>query len=246
MTVYLLINIFIIIVPLFLSFESKVKFYKKFIPVSVSIFITGIIFIYWDHIAVKRGDWSFNPEYVTNFKYLNLPLEEILFFITVPFSILFIYESLKYYIQDKYININRILFFTFLILLLFSGLYFSEKKYTSTVFLFLFSANLISYLLFRNYLFSKIFILTLAVSIIPFLIVNYILTYLPVVVYNSEAILNLRFTTIPVEDFFYSVSMITCWIIIYKVADFNYSNYKVNKSIKLDKSPAQHSSGNSI
>jgi len=62
---------------------------------------------------------------------------------------------------------------------------------------------------------SWISILTILISFIPFFIVNYILTSLPVVEYNPEAILGIRVLTIPVEDFFYSFAMISGWIIIY-------------------------------
>ncbi len=70
MSEYLIINILIIIVPLFLSFEKKIKFYKKFPQLLISIIIVGGAFIIWDAAAANRGDWMFNPEFVNGLKYI--------------------------------------------------------------------------------------------------------------------------------------------------------------------------------
>ncbi|MEO8211128.1 MAG: lycopene cyclase domain-containing protein, partial [bacterium] len=104
-----------------LVFEQKIKFYKKFIPVLVSILITGFILLAWDMIAVSRGDWFFNSNYVTGFKIMNLPFEEILFFVTVPFSILFIYECMKYYFENKNYIISRKIVLITAVIFLFSS-----------------------------------------------------------------------------------------------------------------------------
>ncbi|MEP7171289.1 MAG: lycopene cyclase domain-containing protein [Bacteroidota bacterium] len=45
-------------------------------------------------------------------------------------------------------------------------------------------------------------------SQIPFLIVNGILTSLPVVTYNNNENIGVRIYTIPIEDFFYSMLML--------------------------------------
>jgi lycopene cyclase domain-containing protein len=47
--------------------------------------------------------------------------------------------------------------------------------------------------------------------------VNYLLTSLPVVEYNPEAITGIRISTIPLEDFFYSFAMITSWLVVYEL-----------------------------
>ncbi|MBK6773879.1 MAG: lycopene cyclase domain-containing protein [Ignavibacteria bacterium] len=217
MSAYLLLNILIIFFPLVLSFEKKISFYKKFFPLLISIIITGIIFIVWDSVAVTRNDWSFNGEFVSAIKIFNLPPEEILFFVTVPYSIIFTFVSIRYYVKEKIIFIPSALIYFVSLVLIISAVTFSGKYYTFTVSLF--SGILISFLnyFYRNFIMSYIFIVTLFISYIPFLIVNYILTSLPVVVYNPSAITGLRFLTIPAEDFLYSFSMITMWIFIFQV-----------------------------
>ncbi len=52
------------------------------------------------------------------------------------------------------------------------------------------------------------FYLSFAVSIIPFLLVNGFLTALPVITYNPEEIMGIRIGSIPLEDLFYSFTML--------------------------------------
>jgi lycopene cyclase domain-containing protein len=67
-----------------------------------------------------------------------------------------------------------------------------------------------------SFILSKLFILTILISLVPFFIVNYILTALPVVEYNPQAILGIKIFTIPLEDIFYSFTMISGWLMVYK------------------------------
>lgn len=230
MSAYLLLNILIILFPLVLSFEKKISFYKKFFPLLISIVITGIIFIVWDSVAVTRNDWSFNGEFVSAIKIFNLPPEEILFFVTVPYSIIFSFVCIRYYVKEKRIFIPSVLIYFVSFVLIISAVVFSGKYYTFTVSLF--SGILISFLnyFYRNFIMSYIFIVTLLISYIPFLIVNYILTSLPVVIYNPSAITGLRFLTIPAEDFLYSFIMITMWIFIFQISE-NYFLKRQNNDI---------------
>ncbi len=218
MSTYLLINFFIILFPLLLSFDKKTAYYKNLLGVFISTAIVGIVFLIWDSVAVTRGDWSFNREFLTGIYLFNLPLEEVLFFITVPYSCIFIYEVLRNYVGEKKLKVgNTFIFFTALIFII-SAIIFRDQYYTFTVLLFTSLFLLTGLFRFNSLLRSKIYWFTILLSYIPFLAVNYLLTSLPVVKYNINAIWGLRFTTIPVEDFFYSYSMISFWLLIYVIA----------------------------
>lgn len=54
------------------------------------------------------------------------------------------------------------------------------------------------------------------ISIIPMLIVNGLLTALPVVIYDNSQNLGIRVGTIPVEDFLYSAIMLLMNVAIYE------------------------------
>ena len=95
---YLIIDLVIILFPLILSFKWKFQYYKYWKPLFGSIFVVGLIYIVWDAIVTYRGDWSFNYQYLQGTSFLGLPIEEILFFIVVPYSCIFIYENLLYFL----------------------------------------------------------------------------------------------------------------------------------------------------
>ncbi len=50
----------------------------------------------------------------------------------------------------------------------------------------------------------------------PFLLINTVLTALPVVEYNPEAIFGFRVFTIPIEDFFYNYAMLSFYLLFYR------------------------------
>lgn len=217
MSEYLIINIGTILFPLLYSFESTIKFYRKLPSVGLSALVVGIIYIIWDIIATSRGDWAFNEKFLLGINIFNLPLEEILFFVTVPYSMIFLYEISKYYFMNRRIEFNpRIFLIVSGIFLLISLIYY-DQDYTLTVMVF----NSILFGIFAFFqldlLFRIQFWIYMLLAFIPFVLVNYFLTSLPVVLYSSEAIFNVRITTIPVEDFFYSFSLVAFYIYTYEL-----------------------------
>lgn len=216
MSDYLLINILIIAVPLLLSFEKNLKFYTNLPYYLFSISIVSTAFIIWDSIATVRGDWAFSPDSLTGIYIFSLPIEEILFFITVPYSCIFIYETVVFYIKDKKIKFSKYYFIIPFLTLLLNAYLFKDQDYTLTVSIYAASFFLISVFLFDKLLLSGNFWITILISFFPFIVVNYILTSVPIVTYNSEAIWNVRISTIPAEDFIYSFSMISLWLLFYE------------------------------
>ncbi|MBK8661098.1 MAG: lycopene cyclase domain-containing protein [Ignavibacteriales bacterium] len=101
MSRYLLINLLTVLFPVILSFEKKISFYKKFKYLLFSILTVSPFYLVWDAVATSRGDWGFSPEYLIEIYIFGLPLEEVLFFVTVPYSCIFIFETVKLYIPEK-------------------------------------------------------------------------------------------------------------------------------------------------
>lgn len=214
MYTYLAINIGIIIIPFFLSFERRINFIRNIKAVLVSIFFVGILFILWDILATRRGDWMFNPQYLSGIYIGVLPIEEVLFFITVPYACIFTYEVIKYFIEDKAIELNFYwLLLTAPILLL---PFFYEKEYTLTVTaIYLLILALIYKLKFFH---TKSFFIFILISYVQFTLVNYILTSLPIVEYSNSAIIGFRILTIPIEDFIYSFTLLSLYLSVYTLS----------------------------
>lgn len=217
MSTYLLINILIIIGPLMLSFERKIGYYRKWPSLLLSVALTSAVFVTWDVIAHQRNDWQFSQLHTMPWRILSLPVEELLFFLSVPFSCLFLYETIALYIPEKKYSFKPGILIALVILFLAAAFIFSSRYYTFTVSLF--CASVMLYFLFNtSLLLSRRYLLFIAVSYVPFFIINYLLTSLPVVTYNPKAILGIRVLSIPVEDFFYSFSLLSTYFIFYKQA----------------------------
>jgi lycopene cyclase domain-containing protein len=190
-----------------LSFDSRVQFYKSWKFIFPGLIITGLVFLVWDHLFTILDVWSFNPDYVIGLYILNLPIEEILFFITVPFACIFIYECLKYYIKrDLLKSVSRMISIMLIILSIVLLLAFYDRVYTLITFgLLLFALSYAEFIQKAN---LGRFYLAYLVSLIPFYIVNGILTSIPIVMYNNAENMAFRIGTIPFEDHFYSMSML--------------------------------------
>jgi lycopene cyclase domain-containing protein len=68
---------------------------KTFLPARaaiVSIFFSGIFFILWDVLATLHGNWAFGWVHTLEMALGNQPVEEILFFICIPFFGLTLWE----------------------------------------------------------------------------------------------------------------------------------------------------------
>ena len=211
MSLYLFLNIAVITVPLLFSFESKIKFYSKWRSILPSIFFIGVVYIGWDILSLRSRVWHFNENYTSDISVFGLPLEEVLFFITVPYACIFLYESLDFYLRRK-INVEQFggkqtVIPVIIVVSVIAAAIFSDQAYTFWALISLAVFFLISYFFHRELLRSKVYWIFAAVSFIPFLAVNYVLTSVPVVLYNDNAIWGVRFLTIPLEDFIYSFSM---------------------------------------
>lgn len=98
---YLIVLALSVAAPLILSFSKKMDFYKYPARLILSIGLPFVLFVFWDTIVTARGHWAFSPEYTIGFRIMNLPIEEILFFIVIPFCGIFTWESVKYFMRDK-------------------------------------------------------------------------------------------------------------------------------------------------
>lgn len=216
---YFFLLLFTISYPLAQSFERRIQLYKKFKYIGFSIISILLVFTPWDIYFTKKGVWWFNTDYITGLQIYNLPIEEILFFLCVPFACIFIYEVLNYFIKTDLLHkIARPFLMTTSIILVFTSILFNHQLYTFVCFLITGIAILIVTAINPKWL-SR-FLLAYLVSLIPLLLVNGILTgsliESPVVNYNPNDIIGLRIITIPIEDFVYNLFMFLVMISVYE------------------------------
>lgn len=220
MSLYALLILGTFVGPFALSFDKKIHFYTYFKALFPAIIIVAFTFIVWDEFFTQKAIWGFNPAYLSGVFLGHLPLEEISFFVVVPFACMFIYEVLKGYfptVQKE--QMSKIVAFSVTL----AGLIFSisnlENWYTL-------SACVLAVLLSIRFFFINRstwypdFSFAYLVAIIPFTLVNGILTGMatpePVVWYSEAHIMGVRFISIPLEDFFYNYDMLILVCFLYE------------------------------
>ncbi|MEM0383197.1 MAG: lycopene cyclase domain-containing protein, partial [Candidatus Anstonellales archaeon] len=183
-TVLILIPIFGIIASLYLLKPNLIL--RQFIGATV---INAIIFLTIDTFLTGKS-WYFNQDYILGFYLINLPIEEVLFFLVIPPIVYIISLYLPSHIGYRYINMGIVLVAILILYSAKSGVYTDLMIILSII-------GLVYYIIFGDMEIDRALIL----SYLLFLPYNYVLTSVPVVVYIPEGFSNIRFITIPVEDF---------------------------------------------
>jgi lycopene cyclase domain-containing protein len=212
MSLYLILEIVIILFPLILSFDKKMRFYKRWKSVLLSLLIVGGIFIIWDIYFTRSGIWGFNAEYHSGIVILDLPLEEWLFFIVVPYASIFIHFSMEF-VHPKIIlpqNITKAISLVLITGSILIALLNTHRTYTFIVFVV--SAVTISYANGNIHKILNRYYISFLIIMIPLLVFNGIWTGTfikdEVFWYKESSITGIRIFSIPVEDFAFAFSLI--------------------------------------
>jgi len=205
---YLLINLLSIAFPFAYSFTARSGFSKQFGQAWLAIVAVAVPMLVWDAVFTARGVWSFNPTFYLGFTFFGLPFEEIMFFFCIPFACLFIYDTVKKFprlaLPEKPVRIASGLIGVGLLVL---AAFNTHRDYTFWCFL---VAAPFALALSAGFLRHRSGHIATAYlfHLIPFLLVNGILTSLPVVQYNNAENLGIRLGTIPIEDAAYSLILL--------------------------------------
>jgi len=186
-----------------------------------------LIFVPWDIWFTDKGVWWFNDQYISGLRISLLPFEEWLFFILIPFACFFIYEVLNHFIKKDLLKYFARPFLSVAsIVLIVLSFVFMDRMYPFVTFLSTGIVGLITVYFNPNWLGR--FLLMYFVSLIPFLLVNGILTGSlienPIVNYNPKEIMGVRIITIPAEDSIYNLLMLLIVMWVYKRFKLEKSN----------------------
>lgn len=212
MSLYLWLDLLSLSVPFLVSFHPRIALYRHWNALLLAMLITLIPFIIWDVYFTHQGYWGFNEIYLSGIYYLQLPIEEWLFFICIPYACVFTHISIleinpKLSLSDKLTKrITLFLFGLFGIVLVLNF----ENAYTAVDMAF--AILILSVVKKFNPKLLTSFYITFLFMLIPFFIVNGILTGTGIegniVWYNDEQNLGIRLGTIPIEDTVYAFSLI--------------------------------------
>ncbi len=218
MSLYFFLNIASLVIPFIYSFDKRMNYIKRWKAIFSAIFITASFFIIWDIFFTKMGVWSFNLRYHSGISFFDLPIEEWLFFVCIPYSSIFIHFSFHYFcptISLSDIVVRRIYWILLLILIPTIVLNF-DKWYTLINYSVL--VLVLTYTVVKDIEILKTFFITFLLILIPFALINGILTGSfidePVVLYNNNENLGIRLGTIPIEDIGYAFTMILMSLVL--------------------------------
>jgi lycopene cyclase domain-containing protein len=212
MFLYLIIMVLVIAVPMAFSFEKNLMLYKRWKFLLPAILITMTLFITWDIIFTRIGCWAFNPKYLSGIYLLKLPIEEYLFFISVPYACAFSFYAIKFHFPQFKLGKKETLVLTVIIiaLSLVAALIFRHHLYTLVI------SGIVSFILIISYFFARevlqYYYAIFLVLLIPFFVVNGILTGTgidqEVFRYDPLAITGFRILSVPIEDLFFAFSLL--------------------------------------
>ena len=195
--------------PFALSFDKKVSFYKEWAFVFIAALIVALPFLIWDELFTQWGVWGFNADYLLKIYIGRLPLEEVLFFIVIPYNFIFLLKVVQAYFPNR--NKKRIAPVFAFIFLTTSGLWMLLYGANYYTFLATFLSATLTILL-RNRKWYQDFMWTYLLCLIPFFIVNGILTGAftdePIVWYSAKHIIGWRMISIPFEDLYYNYALL--------------------------------------
>lgn len=217
---YLWLNIASISIPLVFTFHPRLQFQRVWYAFWPATLLTAAIFIVWDVLYTRMGVWGFNPSHLIGLELASLPVEEWLFFLCIPYACVFTYHCLKRLLAPVYLT-EAARKLGWMLALIFTGvgilkldLLYTGVTCIATGFV------LILHLSLTKSPYLGQFFLAYFVILLPFLLVNGILTGMfvsePVVFYNDAENLNLRVLTIPIEDFVYCMLLLLINITIFE------------------------------
>ena len=209
------LDLLVLALPLALSFDRKVAFWRKWPQVFAAIAAVVVAFGAWDAWMAARGIWAFNPDHAGTWRFLHLPLGEWLFFVCVPYACLFVLACVRAYFPDRAIRIPSQVFPILAVFLFVLAFMYRELAYTATVFLACGLALGAMQALVPTTLRSRNFWAALGLTYPPFLVANGFLTGIPIVFYDDAENLAVRVGSIPVEDFFFSFAMLALAVLVY-------------------------------
>lgn len=229
---YVLINLGSISIPFFAGFDKRLQFQKQWRFLFPAMLLTMLVFIPWDMVKTQHGVWGFNPRYLLGYYIGNLPVEEWAFFIAIPYACLFTYHSLNYLVKKDYLGpFAKYITLLLGIVLLVIGFLNTGRLYTSVTFIGT-GAFLVLHLLIVKASYLGRFYLMYVVTLIPFFIVNGLLTgsWIPdeVVYYDNMQNLGIRIGTIPIEDMVYGLLMLLMNVTWYEFFKHRFGKLSVN------------------
>ncbi|MBN2013178.1 lycopene cyclase domain-containing protein [candidate division KSB1 bacterium] len=217
MAEYIIFNALVIAGPVLASFDQELRFVRRWKQALYAIAGPLAVFIMWD-ILIAGRHWSFNPNYTLSVRLIGLPVGEWIFFITVPFACIFVWEVINLYLPDQRVLRSERIYFIFIItgIIAVLMLAISSMEYAALVLVAITLCGVLD-ILSGIKLLRRRNTYVLMIAIITFTtIFNGYLTARPVILYNAAYLTGIHLGTIPLEDFGYGLALVMSCVILYE------------------------------
>ncbi len=230
---YLFVDLGCFLIPFIASFHPKLQFHRNFFPhLLLALSGTMLLFIPWDVLFTHWKIWAFSEKYTLGIPILNLPLEEWLFFVCIPFACVFTYECMKYFFPKlSMLKGGRSL--AIVVALVFLLIAFTHINQAYTFSAHLLCALLLLYHALKNSKWLLTFFVMYIIVFPAFIISNGILTGLnfwqydliltnpsvisdQIVWYDNAENLGVRIFSVPMDDVSYGMLMLLLNVTIYE------------------------------
>lgn len=200
---------FVVIPVAALSFEHRIRYFSRWKQVLLASLAPAAIYITWDILFTANGIWDFDDAKTAGQRLLGLPVEEWLWFFTIPFAVIFIHENLRYYMPvDKLLPCESYFAKVLVVGLAAAAVWNYDRLYTVLA-LGSAAALLLADLRWGDAATRSRFLGMFVVSLVPMLIFNGWLTGMfsttPLVSYHAGSHLGLWIGTMPFEDMWFGL-----------------------------------------
>ena len=205
---FLLLNLFLFLIPFCFSIDKKVFEVAHIKSAIVPALIVTVIFSETGVFLANLKVWAFNPAYLIGVNYRKLPLEMYVFYFTFSFACLSIYNYLNAKFTNNDLQKYSLAVSNLLLGICIAFLFFAYTKwYTALTFAIL--VLLLLYVEYRNQLrFMYKFYRAYLVCLVPFYVCYGILCNLPILQYQATETIDTNLFNIPFENHFYLMGML--------------------------------------
>lgn len=212
---YLAFDAVVLVPVLVLSLRRSTFFLPRWPAAFTALTLTAIPFLVWDAVVTGRH-WWFNEQYVLGPRLGPLPIEEVLFFVAMPFACLFSWRTLFWKPDAAKLPVVAVAPWLVLLPLGIVGAFVGWPEYTSLAIGAVGLAAIVDLALGGGLLRTPRFLAFLVFVLVLTAGFNGYLTGRPIVQYDPRYQLDLRVITTPVEDFIYGLALVIATAAIFE------------------------------
>ena len=212
---YLLFDLLVLAGPLVLSLMPRHGLRDVARSLAWATVLVAVPFVAWD-AAVAGSHWWFDARYTLGIELFGLPIEEVLFFVAVPYACAFAWETILGGARARATGSHHVYWLAPGLLLGGAVVVALGPAYTGFTLLALGATATLDHMLGTGLLRMPRFAGFAVLVVLLTGVFNSYLTWRPVVHYGEAHQLGFRVGTIPIEDFGYGLALCSATVVVFQ------------------------------